>query len=229
MRKLIIGLTEKAGLNISVSAGQIIAAAVVVLLVGVAGGAYWYGDKGVNESALVLNRAPAASDGIKVHGDWTLTVSNPDGSVDSVHEFKNKLLGGSALIMLMRGEGILKFDGEGHPSDEGTNQWKIAFDKASGPGKFVFADTSFLYPDSYTSWDAMEAFQLMGSFVVPPEWGDLTGVRSLMYIHPCSVPSIDYDGGCAVIGKNVTHKLFDNPISVVSGQMVTATVRISFE
>ncbi len=30
MRKLIIGLTEKAGLNISVSPGQIIAASVVI-------------------------------------------------------------------------------------------------------------------------------------------------------------------------------------------------------
>ena len=30
-------------------------------------------------------------EGIKVHGDWTLTVSNPDGTVAAVHEFKNGL------------------------------------------------------------------------------------------------------------------------------------------
>ena len=45
---------------------------------------------------------PVASDGIQVHGDWTVTVTNPDGTVD-VHEFENELLGGgkvySALIL----------------------------------------------------------------------------------------------------------------------------------
>ena len=87
MRKLIIGLTEKTGLNISVSPGQIIAAALVVVLVGVAGGAYWFGGKSDHEPALVLNTMPASSDGIQVHGHWTVTVTNPDGTVDAVHEF----------------------------------------------------------------------------------------------------------------------------------------------
>lgn len=31
-------------------------------------------------------------EGIKVHGDWTLTVRNPDGTVAAVHEFKNALV-----------------------------------------------------------------------------------------------------------------------------------------
>jgi hypothetical protein len=34
---------------------------------------------------------PMASDGIQVHGDWTVTVTNPDGTVDAVHEFENEL------------------------------------------------------------------------------------------------------------------------------------------
>ena len=211
----------------------ILAIATVAVLIGVAGGAYWYGGNGANESALVLNRAPAASDGIKVHGDWTLTVSNPDGSVDSVHEFENKLLGGKGLILLMRGEGILKFDGEGHPSDDGTNKWKIGFtdDNKASAGiawEHANADTSFLYPDSYTAWTEMEAFQLMGSIIVPPDWEEITRVKSTVAINLCSIPSIDYGGSCNV-AVNVTQKEFDNPIPVVSGQMVTATVRISFD
>ena len=35
------------------------------------------------------------SDGIQVHGHWTVTVSNPDGTVDAVHEFDNKLTKGN--------------------------------------------------------------------------------------------------------------------------------------
>ena len=69
----------------------ILAVAVVVVLAGVAGGAYWFGGRSADEPVLVLNTAPATSDGIKVHGDWTVTVSNPDGTVDAVHEFDNDL------------------------------------------------------------------------------------------------------------------------------------------
>ena len=34
---------------------------------------------------------PVASDGIQVHGHWTVTVTNPDGTIDAVHEFDNEL------------------------------------------------------------------------------------------------------------------------------------------
>src|SRR5688572_18634480 len=34
----------------------------------------------------------APADGIKVHGDWTIEIRNPDGSLASRHEFKNALI-----------------------------------------------------------------------------------------------------------------------------------------
>ena len=43
-------------------------------------------------SQPVAEVAPqGTSDGIQVHGHWTVTVSNPDGTVDAVHEFENAL------------------------------------------------------------------------------------------------------------------------------------------
>ena len=49
---------------------------------------------------------PAASDGIQVHGHWTVTVTNPDGTVDAVHEFENTLAqyGSGVLTALLAGE-----------------------------------------------------------------------------------------------------------------------------
>ena len=53
---------------------------------------------------------PVASDGIQVHGHWTVTVTNPDGTVDAVHEFENALYtsgtrpGGQLLTALVAGE-----------------------------------------------------------------------------------------------------------------------------
>jgi hypothetical protein len=91
----------------------------IAVLIGVVGGAYWYGGRSAVESTLVLNTAPAASDGIKVHGDWTVTVSNPDGSVDSVHEFKNSLNS--------KGTGLLTSILAGENDGRGVRDWDIGF------------------------------------------------------------------------------------------------------
>ena len=50
---------------------------------------------------------PVANDGIQVHGHWTVTVTNSDGTIDAVHEFNNSLdtSHGSALMTaLLAGE-----------------------------------------------------------------------------------------------------------------------------
>ena len=41
--------------------------------------------------AWISPAAETDSDGIQVHGHWTVTVTNPDGTVDAVHEFENSL------------------------------------------------------------------------------------------------------------------------------------------
>lgn len=85
----------------------ILAVAVVVVLAGVAGGAYWFGGRTADEPVLVLNTVPAASDGIKVHGDWTVTVSDPKTGEDMVYAFQNSLTKYGERILL--GEFIQSF------------------------------------------------------------------------------------------------------------------------
>ncbi len=53
--------------------------------------------------AWISPSSDATSEGIKVHGHWTVTVTNPDGSVDTVHEFDNEItnLGKDLLIHLL--------------------------------------------------------------------------------------------------------------------------------
>ena len=53
---------------------------------------------------------PVASDGIQVHGDWTVTVTNPDGTVDAVHEFENALTesGSRGLTAILMGEAAVE-------------------------------------------------------------------------------------------------------------------------
>jgi len=55
----------------------------------------------------VLNTMPATSDGIQVHGHWTMTVTNPDGTVEALREFDNSLhpiSGAPFLTALLAGE-----------------------------------------------------------------------------------------------------------------------------
>ena len=52
--------------------------------------------------AWISPAAETASDGIQVHGHWTMTVTNPDGTLDAVHEFENALAeSGADLLTLL--------------------------------------------------------------------------------------------------------------------------------
>ena len=41
--------------------------------------------------AWISPSSQTTSDGIQVHGHWTVTVTNPDGTLDDVHEYDNEL------------------------------------------------------------------------------------------------------------------------------------------
>jgi hypothetical protein len=44
----------------------------------------------------------ATGDGIRVHGDWTIQIRNPDGSLASRYEFTNALVPGQGDLLLAR-------------------------------------------------------------------------------------------------------------------------------
>ena len=93
----------------------------VVAILALAGG-YWYGSWESGE-VLVKQSADTASEGIKVHGDWEVTVSDPATGEEMVYAFENKLYssqGNALLTALMQGEGIVK-------KDDGTNKWLLGF------------------------------------------------------------------------------------------------------
>ena len=53
--------------------------------------------------AWISPSSQTTSDGIQVHGHWTVTVTNPDGSVDVVHEFDNALTDKGTITNLILG------------------------------------------------------------------------------------------------------------------------------
>ena len=52
--------------------------------------------------AWISPSSDATSEGIKVHGDWTVTITNPDGTLDAVHEFDNALTPEGSYFLISR-------------------------------------------------------------------------------------------------------------------------------
>ena len=239
MRKLIIGLTEKTGLNISVSPGQIIAAVLVVVLVGVAGGAYWFGGKNDHEPALVLNTMPATSDGIQVRGDWTVTVTNPDGTVNSALEFNNDLnrFAGSALTAILAGSDAIKFPpyvSLGLSSD-GAESWHTNCQESISrrPPTVVTRDVEVVG----------NPLRITTTCTVAGEPGTLMAVSTGYKVHPgksftswndansTTVTLVDNtftNSGEEVGGYELTAHTLDTPVPVVENQVISVNVVISF-
>ena len=77
--------------------------------------------------AWISPSSQTASDGIKVHGHWTVTVTNPDGSVDAVHEFDNDLTetGKEALGALLARDIVLNNQSFYYSAYESPTVWQI--------------------------------------------------------------------------------------------------------
>ena len=59
---------------------------------------------GSQPAARTADAGPGPNEGIEVHGDWTIDIRNPDGSLASHHEFKNALAdGGQSLVGMLTG------------------------------------------------------------------------------------------------------------------------------
>ena len=48
---------------------------------------------GCQAKPMVVSESGSGSEGIKVHGDWTVEVRNPDGSLAVKRQFANKFIG----------------------------------------------------------------------------------------------------------------------------------------
>jgi hypothetical protein len=185
--------------------------------------------------ALTIGAAarPAAAqprEGINVHGEWTILVKNPDGTVASMTAFHNELnvqqSADSLLATLMHGDVVF-----GH--------WFIMFatgtlcnpnnspctigDLTSGESA---ANSTNLTATLPTSGPNAGKLVLNGSVKVSTA-GQIGSVETRVIA--CSLPLPP--GGCFASGNNVrpfTNRFLSSVIPVVANQTVDITVVISF-
>ena len=72
--------------------------------------------------AWISPSSDATSEGIKVHGDWTVTITNPDGTLDAVHEFDNALTTEGSFFLISRLMGQYKNYKWRHQPGDDPNQ-----------------------------------------------------------------------------------------------------------
>jgi hypothetical protein len=168
-------------------------------------------------------------EGIKVHGDWTLTVRHPDGTIAGHHEFKNALstggLGDKLLASLLLGETV-------------SSQWHIAFGLQQsggcgvGPSCFITEPTHLgggghsvdLTKSLATAGPDVGKFVLRGS-VRMVSATTITLVTTGLRTCPPSTPIVPCVGGLAA---EFTRRFLTPGVPVAADQLVEVKVVISF-
>lgn len=150
---------------------------------------------------------------IAVHGNWTIDVLNPDGTLDEHHNFQNAFTGAFALAPVLAmnkvvdGWGVL-IVGDTDLCDDLFTDCRLNSDVAS--------DEALL---SVTEDGATNEVVLTGTVVVDVG-GNIVGVEGLLGV--CNPGT-----NCSIF-RGFSDKTLDSPIAVTAGQAVQVEVRYSF-
>jgi hypothetical protein len=161
----------------------------------------------------------AGQEGIKVHGDWTLTVRNPDGTIAAVHQFKNALStvtgAGTVLARLLEGT-------------TSVSAWAINLgtDPAGACGvgpNCLISQVSAVFPAHSTN--LTESVPTTG-----PDAGKFVLRGSVRFVNAAAISVVTTDTNVAFSGTSneFTRKLLDQLVAVAADQLVEVKVVISF-
>lgn len=191
---------------------------------------------GVFTHAGSVASGAARSEGVQVHGHWTIVVRSRSGKVVSRHNFHNDFVGAGlgtsggshAFAKILSGGGApgawdVSIQGTACPaSNAGFCQM---FEPDATPSFFVFPpDTKNLTVTEPTS--GTDAFKIvLASSVSATSDGTITRVSTGLQACAASA-TVGHD--CGIGYNEITDRTLPTPISVLSGQIISVTVKISF-
>ena len=186
----------------------------------------------------------ARADGVKVHGQWTIVVRSKSGKVVSRHSFHNDFVpgtGGAAFSSILSGgsvagDWLVDISGSGcsSPAVAQVNTCELFEPDAIASFDATF-DTRNLTVTVPTSGSDVSKIVLVGT-VPAVSTGTISVVKSSLQVCPTSAPAgADCSQGHGIpnVGyKEITSRDLSvppsSPISVLSGQSISVTVKISF-
>ena len=187
--------------------------------------------EGANDAASALGSG--YGEGIKLHGDWTIEVRNPDGGLVELREFDNALSPNGDIVLARIIAGISTI---GH--------WQLVIDSSvvgNGPcgqaclilessdpetGGTLFRT---LTVDAPLIGANVGKLVLSGSATATSN-GEVNVVRTVNgYCEPTLAPSTNCVGAASrVFNNTITFASISPPVSVSAGQQILVTVLISF-
>lgn len=213
---------------------KIIASAALVAVVGlVAATAYVFGASAPTPEAPIVASAPSGpSEGVTVHGHWTIDVTEASGSLVSTSQFDNSFVGASRLAAI-----LARSSGVGH--------WMLS---AAAPGGSPPCEiTGLANPCWITEIPPVQAnyfdglsveligatanqLRLSGTAVASRD-GDITNVAS--FIQLCGPEVASQDVSSCTSGQSDVFSAKDlgstDSVSVISGQSINLTVVFTFQ
>lgn len=189
-------------------------------------------------SAAQTRGGGVPSEGIKVHGHWTIEVRNPDGSLSARHEFENGLaeFGQERLPLLLARSNTV-------------GPWAISLTSSTPPCRaggspilcLLFEPIPNFTPDGTSRFATLNlpsvpaagpnanALVLSGSLTAAAD-GSIDDVATIMLVClPTKSPSeCDRASAVAGDGQRFSRRVLATPIAVVAGQMIQVTVVIRF-
>ena len=176
----------------------------------------------------------ASSDGIQVHGHWTLNVINPDGAIANTYEFENMLTveGKYLLAHLLAGDTKIV-----------DHQLQFYFpenDSAECAGSSKSSGFLGIAPNHDTGWiveASIVKFAQKGQGVVSPPWLMLSGVCTVQgnghLRHVGTYFTLDTASATHYLDSStnfqLTSKSLGDPgVSVKNGQIIAANVELTF-
>lgn len=173
--------------------------------------------------------AGGPKEGIKVHGEWTIDIRNPDGTLVSHHEFKNALQTSGAVLLghfLQRtnkaGEWVVSVTGGPSPCNTPCWIYEPATQFPVSEGVIIFKTLTI------SSQGGANNNTVFAGTATASQAGVIDTVYASNY--RCSV---DSQGVCPANPFNsslsgFTRTTLATPINVVAGQIIQVTVVISF-
>jgi hypothetical protein len=211
---------------------SIVAVATVALLLGFV---VFSGSSTGTLSTTVTASSGGPSEGVVVHGYWTIEVFNPDGSLAEHREFENALVSGYGSPTLVNILARQNSVGGWEISLIPRNVNEGAFlSETSNPTYGILAESTYprTYPNlfktltvSVGTGDDNLKLVLRGTATAQTN-GNIGRVKTLIsMLRPASSPSGSYD---AVSLNDFTETVLSSPVNLTTNQIVTITVVISF-
>ena len=173
--------------------------------------------------------ASGRTEGIKVHGHWTITVRNADGSVASRNEFENSLSPGTGSAALIQMLGRTATPGLWSINvftvdSTGLEQVQSLFESASTAsalstrfrGLLVLADAT--------------GFHLSGTVkaAISQSTGVIGGVDTLLFLCPATAAPATSCSDAGLSYRPITSRFLSPEIPIQQNQSIDVTVTITF-